>query len=153
MNRLNPDEVLNDLDDAFDVGGNNNGSDMFIASNNDDIPPNTKIDDETQKAIDAKDALDEENRLIEEQQLSDELNKQIEEKNAIYEENRRIEEQDAKNEENMQIEEEKKVYVPQSIKHYSVDDLKGIMTANNIKILAKYLKKDLYNLLLVKQLV
>ena len=153
MNRLDPEEVLNDLDDAFDVGGNNNGSDMFIASNNDDIPPNAKIDDENQKANDAKDALDEENRLIEEQQLSDELNKQMEDKKAIYEENLRIEEQDAIDEENRQIEEEKKVYVPQSIKHYSVEDLKEIMTTNNIKILAKYLKKDLYNLLLVQQLV
>ena len=126
---------------------------MFIASNNDDIPPNAKIDDENQKDNDAKDALDEENRLIEEQQLSDELNKQMENKKAIYEENLRIEEQDAIDEENRQIEEEKKVYVPQSIKHYSVDDLKEIMTTNNIKILAKYLKKDLYNLLLVQQLV
>lgn len=58
MYRLNPDEVLKDLNDAFDVGGNNNGSDMFIAANNDDIPPNTPIVDENQKAIDAKEAQD-----------------------------------------------------------------------------------------------
>ncbi len=59
MNRLNPEKVIDDLDDAFDVGNHNNGSDMFLSVNADDIPPNTEADVENQKTIDEKQALDE----------------------------------------------------------------------------------------------
>jgi len=135
MNRLNPEKVFDDLDDAFDVGGNNNGSDMFIAANNDDIPPNTEVIDENQKAIDEKQVLDDE-------------------KQAIIDENRRIEEQDAIDEENRKVEEPEQVYIPKSIKAYkNVDALKEIAANNNVSFVKSVSKAALYDKLLKLELV
>jgi hypothetical protein len=143
MNRLNPEEVINDLDDAFDIGDNKNGSDMFIVANNEDIPPNTEIVDENQKAIDDAELLN---------SIYDELNKQ--EKDDIYEESKRIEEQDAIDEENRQIETAKQAYVPQPIKNYkNVEALKEIAATNDVSFNKSITKAALYDKLLKLQLV